>query len=87
MRPFTPPATAHAWPAISPVAWGKPAMVVGPMPENRLEIGSAMANHAAYLGHWIELLRASPQLLLQVVGDARRAADQICPEEAVANGR
>jgi len=54
---------------------------------DRLEIGSAMANHAAYLGHWIELLRASPQLLLQVLGDARRAADQICPEEAVANGR
>ncbi|MFM8605510.1 MAG: zincin-like metallopeptidase domain-containing protein [Cyanobium sp.] len=47
---------------------------------DRLEIGSAMANHAAYLGHWIELLRSSPRLLLQVLGDARRAADLIHPE-------
>ncbi len=47
---------------------------------DRLEIGSAMANHAAYLGHWIELLRSSPKVLLQVLGDARRAADLIHPE-------
>ena len=47
---------------------------------DRLEIGSAMANHAAYLGHWVELLRESPRVLLQVLGDARRAADLICPE-------
>jgi antirestriction protein ArdC len=47
---------------------------------DRLEIGSAMANHAAYLGHWIELLRSSPKALLQVLGDARRAADLIQPE-------
>ena len=47
---------------------------------DRLEIGSAMANHAAYLGHWIELLRESPRVLLQVLSDARRAADLICPE-------
>ncbi len=47
---------------------------------DRLEIGSAMANHAAYLIHWVELLQESPQLLLQVLGDARRAADLICPE-------
>ncbi len=47
---------------------------------DRLEIGSAMANHAAYLGHWIELLRSSPKALLQVLGDARRAADLIHPE-------
>jgi antirestriction protein ArdC len=48
---------------------------------HRLEIGTAMANHAAYLGHWLELLRESPRLLLQVLSDARRAADLICPED------
>ncbi|MCP9942446.1 DUF1738 domain-containing protein [Cyanobium sp. ATX 6E8] len=47
---------------------------------DRLEIGSAMANHADYLGHWVELLKESPRVLLQVLGDARRAADLICPE-------
>jgi antirestriction protein ArdC len=47
---------------------------------DRLEIGSAMANHAAYLGHWIELLKESPRVLLQVLSDARKAADLICPE-------
>ena len=47
---------------------------------DRLEIGSAMANHAAYLGHWLELLKESPRLLLQVLSDARKAADLIFPE-------
>ncbi len=47
---------------------------------DRLEIGSAMANHAAYLGHWVELLRESPRVLLQVLSDARKGADLICPE-------
>ncbi|MFM7548087.1 MAG: ArdC family protein [Cyanobacteriota bacterium] len=49
---------------------------------DRLEIGSAMANHAAYLGHWVELLRESPRVLFQVLSDARKAADLICPEQA-----
>jgi antirestriction protein ArdC len=53
---------------------------------DRLEIGSAMANHAAYLGHWVALLKESPRVLLQVLGDARRAADLICPEAPNANG-
>jgi antirestriction protein ArdC len=53
---------------------------------DRLEIGSAMANHAAYLGHWIELLRESPRVLLQVLSDARKAADLICPEAPEAAG-
>lgn len=39
-----------------------------------------MANHAAYLGHWVDLLRELPRVLLQVLSDARRAADLICPE-------
>lgn len=51
---------------------------------DRLEIGSAMANHAAYLGHWVELLQESPRLLLQVLSDARKAADQVYPEAAEA---
>jgi antirestriction protein ArdC len=40
-----------------------------------------MANHAAYLDHWIALLQESPRVLLQVLGDARKAADLICPEK------
>ena len=47
---------------------------------DRLEIGSNGMNHAAYLGHWLEQLRESPRLLLQVLGEARRAADLIAPE-------
>ena len=46
----------------------------------RLEIGSDSANHAAYLAHWVQLLRQSPRLLFQVLSEARRAADLICPE-------
>ena len=53
---------------------------------DRLEIGSAMANHAAYLSHWVELLKESPRVLLQVLSDARKAADLICPEAADATG-
>jgi antirestriction protein ArdC len=47
---------------------------------DRLEIGSDGMNHAAYLSHWVELLRESPRLLLQVLGEARRAVDLIAPE-------
>ena len=46
----------------------------------RLEIGSDTANHAAYLSHWCELLRHDARLLLQVLAEARRAADLIAPE-------
>jgi antirestriction protein ArdC len=49
---------------------------------DRLEIGSDTRNHAAYLSHWIALLRETPRLLLQVLSDARRAADLIVPENA-----
>lgn len=35
-------------------------------------------------GHWVELLKESPQALYQVLGDARRAVEVVCPlEEAV----
>ena len=37
---------------------------------------------APYLSHWVELLKESPRVLLQVLGDGRRAADLICPESS-----
>jgi len=46
---------------------------------DRLEIGSAVENHAAYLGHWIELLRETPQVLFHVLGEARRAVQRVMP--------
>lgn len=48
---------------------------------DRLEIGSDLANHASYLSSWISQLRERPPLLLQVLSDARRAADLIAPEQ------
>ncbi|MFS6827349.1 zincin-like metallopeptidase domain-containing protein [Cyanobium sp. ATX 6F1] len=42
---------------------------------DRLEIGSEIESHAAYLGHWIELLQESPRVLFQVLSEARQAAD------------
>jgi antirestriction protein ArdC len=84
MRRSTQPATVPGSPLISPVAWVRVAIAAGAMPRgelvaelgavllgDRLEIGSAMANHAAYLGHWGELLKESPRVLLQVLSDAR----------------
>jgi antirestriction protein ArdC len=47
---------------------------------DRLEIGSDNTNHAAYLAHWVALLRQSPRLLFRLLSEARRAADLICPE-------
>lgn len=47
---------------------------------DRLEIGSDLANHASYLASWIALLNETPGLLLQVLSDARRAADLIAPD-------
>jgi antirestriction protein ArdC len=45
----------------------------------RLEIGSDVANHAAYLAEWIKLLRQSPKALYKLLSEARQAADLICP--------
>ncbi|WP_367279714.1 zincin-like metallopeptidase domain-containing protein [Synechococcus sp. CCFWC 502] len=50
---------------------------------DRLEIGSEIKSHAAYLGHWIELLKESPKVLFQVLSEARQPADLICPEPAL----
>jgi antirestriction protein ArdC len=47
---------------------------------DRLEIGSEIESHAAYLGHWVELLKESPKVLFQMLSEARQAADLICPE-------
>jgi antirestriction protein ArdC len=49
---------------------------------DRLEIGSPVEHHAAYLSLWVELLRERPSLLLQLLSQARRAADLIAPEPA-----
>jgi antirestriction protein ArdC len=49
---------------------------------DRLEIGSPVENHAAYLQHWITLLKTTPALLLRLLGEARQAADLIYPEPA-----
>ncbi len=38
---------------------------------DRLEIES----HAAYLGHWVELLKESPRVLLEVLSEGRQGAD------------
>jgi antirestriction protein ArdC len=57
----------------------------------RLEIGSDVSNHAAYLAEWIQLLRQSPKLLYKVLSEARQAADLISPfqlpSEASQEGR
>jgi len=50
---------------------------------DRLEIGSELQNHAAYLGHWIALLQAEPQVLFQVLGEARQAVELIAAERVV----
>ena len=47
---------------------------------DRLEIGSELQSHAAYLEHWISLLQAEPQVLFQVLGEARQAVELIAPE-------
>lgn len=43
----------------------------------RLEVSSCPENHAAYLSHWVEMLREEPRILLKVLSDARKAADLI----------
>ena len=48
---------------------------------DRLEIGSELQSHAAYLEHWITLLQAEPQVLFDVLGEARQAVELIAPEE------
>ncbi|MEB3156382.1 MAG: zincin-like metallopeptidase domain-containing protein [Cyanobacteriota bacterium] len=48
----------------------------------RLEIGSDVGNHAAYLAEWIKLLRQSPKILYKLLSEARQAADLICPADS-----
>jgi antirestriction protein ArdC len=47
----------------------------------RLEVDSCAENHAAYLGHWVQMLRETPRVLLKVLSDARKAADLISPPD------
>ena len=44
----------------------------------RLQIRSDVVNHAAYLKHWIEVLKESPDALRKCLSDASRAANLIC---------
>jgi antirestriction protein ArdC len=47
----------------------------------RLNIGCELQNHAAYLNHWVRMLREEgPRCLFKVLSDARKAADLIAPE-------
>ncbi len=46
----------------------------------RLQIGCQLANHAAYLKEWAQLLMEHPRTLFKVLSDARQAADLIAPE-------
>ena len=48
---------------------------------DRLEIGSEIESHAAYLCHWIGLLKKEPKILFQVMRDANSASKLIWPEE------
>ena len=47
---------------------------------DRMELCSEIESHAAYLGHWVELLKESPKVLFQVLSEALQAANLICPE-------
>jgi len=48
----------------------------------RLEIGCDLSNHAAYLDHWIRLLKEQPGILIPVLQQARQSADLIIPDHA-----
>ena len=48
---------------------------------NRLQISSCSENHAAYLQHWIEVLKEGPKTLFKVLGDATKAANEILGKE------
>ncbi|WP_353079147.1 zincin-like metallopeptidase domain-containing protein, partial [Synechococcus lacustris] len=52
---------------------------------DRLEIGSEIESHAAYLSHWIGLLKKEPKILFQVMRDANAASKLIWPEELQAH--
>lgn len=48
----------------------------------RLHVSSCPESHAAYLSHWVEMLREEPRILLKVLSDARKAADLITERDA-----
>lgn len=51
----------------------------------RLQIGCELENHAAYLRSWASMLREKgSKALMGAMGDARKAADLIAPEEEAA---
>lgn len=50
---------------------------------NRLEVPSVAENHAAYLGHWVGVLKEGHKVLFKVLSDAVKAANAICGPEVV----
>ena len=48
----------------------------------RLQIGCKIENHAAYLKHWVEILKEDSKVIFKVLSQARAAADLIAPEAA-----
>lgn len=46
----------------------------------RLEISSAVDNHASYLNSWIKVLKEQPSFLKTALSAARKAADLLVPE-------
>ena len=48
---------------------------------NRLQISSCSENHAAYLKHWIEVLKEGPKVLFKVLSEATKAANLILGKE------
>jgi len=54
---------------------------------NRLEISSNAENHAAYLGHWAQVIKEGPKVLYKALGQASAACNAICgPDVAEGEG-
>jgi antirestriction protein ArdC len=48
---------------------------------DRLEIGSDVQNHAAYLEGWLKVLKEGPKALFKAVGDANKGANMIYSDQ------
>lgn len=49
---------------------------------NQLQISSNLENHAAYLHHWIDVLKENPKVLYQSLSAARKAVELILKDPA-----
>jgi antirestriction protein ArdC len=52
---------------------------------DRLEIGSDVQNHAAYLEGWLKVLKEGPKALFKAVGDANKGANMIYSDQVQTN--